>query len=43
MAGRQYAKLMDPNGHGGAPAPSNDNFDDMLASIRALGMDDVRV
>jgi hypothetical protein len=35
-AGQAYADIMDPNG-AGKPPPSDDDFDDMLASARAIG------
>lgn len=35
-AGEAYAAIMDPNGSGKAP-PSDEDFDDMLASARAIG------
>lgn len=36
-AGQAYAEIMDPNGAGAKPPPSDDDFDDMLASARACG------
>lgn len=35
-AGQAYADIMDPSG-AGKPAPSDEDFDDMLASARAIG------
>jgi hypothetical protein len=36
-AGEAYAAIMDPNGSGSKPPPSDEDFDDMLASARAIG------
>lgn len=36
-AGQAYAEIMDPNGVGSKPPPSDDAFDDMLAAARSIG------